>query len=249
MYRVIKHFVDLQDNGHKYRVGDEFPREGLKVSEERIEELASDKNRRKIPLIEKVEDEVVTETDEVVSEDIPEESQGEPKEASQEKKADVNPPKQTKGKKSTKKAQEEGMIEQVLDFIHNYFEKDRIRGNFDITDGNVQVDFLLEGQYFKIVGSVLNDGVYQYPATELRDETFKGEIWSLAIPKAVLDLVTEISDWQATYGAQANSPFQSESFGGYSYTKASGTNGNGGSAIASWQSTFGTRLNAYRKIS
>lgn len=140
------------------------------------------------------------------------------------------------------------MIEQVLDFIHNYFEKEVKRGAFKIQSGSLDVDFLIEGQYFRIVGSLLNDGVYQYPVTSLNDEVFSGEIWALAIPRGVLDLVAEIDDWVDTYGNQANSPFQSESFGGYSYSKASGTGNNGNSARVSWQDIFGTRLNAYRKI-
>lgn len=56
MYKVIVSFSDLQDERHAYRVGDEFPRSGLKVSKKRITELASDKNRRGMPLIKKVEE-------------------------------------------------------------------------------------------------------------------------------------------------------------------------------------------------
>lgn len=52
MYKVIKYFTDLQDNNHPYNVGDDYPREGLKVTEERIAELSSDRNKRKVPLIE-----------------------------------------------------------------------------------------------------------------------------------------------------------------------------------------------------
>lgn len=54
MYRVIVKFTDLQDNGYAYNVGDIFPRVGLDVTDERIAELASDKNRRGIPLIREV---------------------------------------------------------------------------------------------------------------------------------------------------------------------------------------------------
>ena len=54
MYRVIKAFTDLQDNNHAYSVGDTFPHNGVEVGAERIAELASDKNRRGVPLIEKV---------------------------------------------------------------------------------------------------------------------------------------------------------------------------------------------------
>ena len=57
MYRVIKFFTDLQDNNHAYNVGDIFPHNGMEVSEKRLLELSTDKNRRHMPLIEKVEDE------------------------------------------------------------------------------------------------------------------------------------------------------------------------------------------------
>lgn len=48
---VIKDFKDLKDNGYIYRAGDFYPREGVELDEDRAEELASDKNRRKEPLI------------------------------------------------------------------------------------------------------------------------------------------------------------------------------------------------------
>ena len=54
MYRVIKSFTDLQDNNYAYYVGDTFPHNGIEVGAERIAELASDKNRRGVPLIEEV---------------------------------------------------------------------------------------------------------------------------------------------------------------------------------------------------
>ncbi len=54
MYKVIKFFTDLQDNGFAYEVGDTFPRKGLEVSEERFAELAGSNNLQKQPLIEKV---------------------------------------------------------------------------------------------------------------------------------------------------------------------------------------------------
>lgn len=54
MYKVIKSFTDLQDNNYAYYVGDTFPHNGVEVGAERIAELASDKNRRGIQLIEEV---------------------------------------------------------------------------------------------------------------------------------------------------------------------------------------------------
>lgn len=54
-YEVIDFFTDLRDYDHPYNVGDEFPRQGVTVSEERIAELSSDKNRQGRPLIKAVE--------------------------------------------------------------------------------------------------------------------------------------------------------------------------------------------------
>ena len=54
MYKVIESFTDLQDNNYVYHVGDTFPHNGVEVDSERIAELASDKNRLGVPLIEEI---------------------------------------------------------------------------------------------------------------------------------------------------------------------------------------------------
>ena len=56
MYKVIESFTDLQDNNYVYYVGDTFPHNGVDVDAGRIAELARDKNRRGVPLIEEIED-------------------------------------------------------------------------------------------------------------------------------------------------------------------------------------------------
>lgn len=56
MYKVIKHFTDMQDNNFAYNVGDTYPRKGLNVLQSRINELASNKNRQGCPLIEEIPD-------------------------------------------------------------------------------------------------------------------------------------------------------------------------------------------------
>lgn len=56
MYKVIKHFTDLQDNNFAYNVGDEYPRKNLSVLPSRIKELAGSKNRQGCPLIEEIPD-------------------------------------------------------------------------------------------------------------------------------------------------------------------------------------------------
>lgn len=76
-YTVIRDFTDLQDNNFKYRVGDKFPRPGMKVSDERIDELSTTKNRRGLPMIEEEpKEEPVIEEPEQVEEPVEE-----PKEA------------------------------------------------------------------------------------------------------------------------------------------------------------------------
>lgn len=141
------------------------------------------------------------------------------------------------------------MVEQILDYIHNYFIKDVHKGKFTIEGGQLALDDIRENQYYKIIGSIFNDGVHQRVSTDvLEDEVFEGEVWTMAVPKALIALDAEIEDWLTKYGDRSNSPFASESFGGYSYTKSSGSSNNG-SPSTSWQSVFGSRLNQWRKIS
>ena len=139
------------------------------------------------------------------------------------------------------------MLEQVLMNIRNWFTVDGgiYSGTFTIEDGGIALPFLANGQYFRICGSVFNDGLHKYPAADLVDEKFSGAIWALAIPAAVVDLADEIGAWQEKNGEASVSPYQSESFGGYSYSKA--TDAETGGAVT-WQSAFKKQLSAWRKI-
>jgi hypothetical protein len=85
----------------------------------------------------------------------------------------------------------------------------------------------------------------------LTDEVFDGAIWLMAIPKDVLILSEEIDAWIEKYGgvdSVAMSPYNSESFGGYSYSKSGGGSSDGTSKAGTWQGAFATRLNEWRKI-
>ena len=139
--------------------------------------------------------------------------------------------------------EENPMIEEICRELNNWFDENpkdgsnnRYFGNFIITDGTLdlsEID-LKNGQYFRIVGSTFNDGVYQYPATGLTDEEFFGAVWAMAVPPSVIALIAEIEAWQDKYGgvdSQAMSPFTSESFGGYSYSKGNRTGANGARAV------------------
>ena len=141
------------------------------------------------------------------------------------------------------------MLETVLIHLKNWFVVPRgvHEGVFTIENSALELPFLQNGQYYRICGSVFNDGLHKYGDTgdKLHDETFTGAVWALAIPRAVIDLAEKIEEWQTKNGEAVASPFASESFGGYSYTKA--TDSTTGEA-ATWETVFRNRLNPWRKL-
>lgn len=136
--------------------------------------------------------------------------------------------------------------------IRNWFDKERYFGTFEVKDGvfNMSGVNIVENQYYRIVGSVFNDGVYKHPATGLTDEVFDGAVWTMAVPQGVLSLLDEINAWVDKYAsdAQVNGPYTSESFGGYSYTKAGGAGTGDANDPTTWMGHFRGRLNRWRKI-
>lgn len=134
--------------------------------------------------------------------------------------------------------------------LHNWFEVEKYFGSFEITDGKISLPSLKPNQYFRIVGSIFNDGVHKNDAElNLIDEEFKGAVWSMGVPPAVVELLDEINRWIEQYGTSVMSPYSSESFGGYSYTKASGrTTPNGGSSTMTYRDVFSEQLNRWRKV-
>ena len=138
--------------------------------------------------------------------------------------------------------------------LRNYFihdpDRDVVTGEFEIVDGSITpTPYLHNGAYFRIVGSRLNDGVYKndpVSLSELKDETFTGAVWLMSVPPSVESLLDEISEWETSTADAKKSPFQSESFGGYTYSLKSGNAENGASAL-SWQGAFAERLKPYRR--
>lgn len=134
------------------------------------------------------------------------------------------------------------MLDEVCRVTRNYFEKSIYRGKVSISNGIITPsNFLQDGQYFRIVGSVFNDGVHQYPNGALTDETFVGEVWAMGVPPAFIALAKKIQKYEASEAAKP-SPFTSESFGGYSYTKGGESDAN------NWQNVFRKELNRWRKV-
>lgn len=119
-------------------------------------------------------------------------------------------------------------------------------GTYTIENGKLSLPFLLDGQYFRIMGSVFNDGVHKYDSDlQLQNEVFSGSIWAMRIPQSFVDLAAEIDDWIVKNGEVVKSPLQSESWGGYSYSLKSGA---GDTGSVSWKSVFGSSLNRWRKL-
>lgn len=138
------------------------------------------------------------------------------------------------------------MLTELCQELHNWFNDSICTGEYTIENGEILLPFLQEGQYFRIVGSVFNDGVHQYGATSrLTDEAFSGAIWPMRIPQAVIDLSAKIDKWIEDNAQVLSSPYQSESWGGYSYSLK---NGSGESGTFGWQSEFARELNRWRKM-
>lgn len=142
------------------------------------------------------------------------------------------------------------MLEQILRHLKNWFEVAEYNGKWSVINGvlnktDEEFHGLQRNQYYRIKGSVFNDGLHKYDgySEELTDEAFEGTVYALAVPTAVINLATEIAEWQAKNGDAAQGVYQQESFGGYSYTRATDANGN----AVIWQSAFRTRLNPWRK--
>jgi hypothetical protein len=149
----------------------------------------------------------------------------------------------------------ETALTELCQEIRNWFDRSRYIGKITLdAEGGVFCNGvavgLLEGQYFRVIGSVFADGVHKYPDTETLAETFDGAVWAMAIPAPVLALSEDIAEWRKQYESAdgfAMSPFVSESVGGHSRSKGS-TGGSAASNSASWQNAFAARLNAWRKI-
>ena len=75
------------------------------------------------------------------------------------------------------------MLEAILDYLHNWFPvKGAAKsGTFEIASGVLAFDGLLQGQYYRVQGSVFNDGLHK-AGERLTDEVFSGTVTPLAVP-------------------------------------------------------------------
>ena len=147
------------------------------------------------------------------------------------------------------------MLTWICQYLRNWFERDKYFGDFQINNGVLAYADgtelpLLDGQYFRIIGSILSDGVHS-TEEQLADESFSGSVWSMAVPPNVIDLAAEIEVWIEDNKKVIASPYQSESFGGgnYSYTlKGASGGGVSNGDLLNWQTHFAAQLAPWRKI-
>lgn len=144
------------------------------------------------------------------------------------------------------------MLSEICAYLRNYFDRNQPKfyGEIRIEDGALVgfEDKLQNGQYFRIVNSTFNDGVYLYPASGLTDETFSnGSVWAMAVPPDLIRLISEMETWKTNNAYALNTPYQSESKADYSYSlKSSGNSADGGAMTVINQ--FAGRLSRWKKL-
>lgn len=146
------------------------------------------------------------------------------------------------------------LAEEVLSHLHNWFVRDSsVFTNVSIADGALPEDvasYVPEGAFYRIEGSLMNDGLHKVGVDELETEDVsRVKISVLAIPRPLLAIIDEIADWEDKYGEVAKGPFFSESFGGYEYEiRGYSSYGAASSSMSGWRLAFANRLNPWRRM-
>jgi hypothetical protein len=151
----------------------------------------------------------------------------------------------------------ETTLTMVCRAIRNWFYAPDIGNGVSVQTGTYTIEnefitpfaAVLSGAYVRIIGSVLNDGIYLVGHDSrlegAADETFNGTVALLAIPRDFLEIVEDINHFvEVNKKDKKAGRFTSENIGGYSYTRATSAGG----VPASWHEVFQTRLNPYRKM-
>lgn len=137
-----------------------------------------------------------------------------------------------------------------MTMLNNFFYQKGEKGEFEAIDGCIRVSQKYKtGQFVKLESLDGICGVYSVVSTDgvsiTLDESlngiFEGVVYSLNVPKAFTQLHEEIEKFKINNKV---STFTSESFGGYSYSKA--TNGNG--KPLGWQDVYADELKYYKRI-
>lgn len=148
------------------------------------------------------------------------------------------------------------MLEAVLRNMNNWFDRNPVTGRFHHAEsGELSIvggslagadGWLQDGQWFRILGSAMNDGLHRHPADDLTDETFDGCAYALAVPAEVVQLAERVAAWEESNGDASRGVYASESFGGYSYSLKGDSVAESGSQ--GWQKAFAGELGRWRKL-
>lgn len=141
-------------------------------------------------------------------------------------------------------------VYRVMRECRNFFETGYLKTTFTISGGAIAPAALFRpGTYIAVEDSMFHNGVFRVGEggmleglpTGVFDETFTGRVYFLNPPSGFLSLCEEIAQFieKTPKGA-----YQSESFGAYSYTRASGKNG----GVQTWQERFEKDLAEYRRM-
>ena len=149
------------------------------------------------------------------------------------------------------------MLEEIFDYLKNDFRYKRIEGDMHVTSGRLELPGGVEpapGQFVRIFGSIYNNGVHVYDDDTLTDESWWGTVWLLAVPSDLVELAGRIradreaqraaEDAARESGAASVGPLKSESFDGYSYTRATRADG----SLMDWRDTYRGELARWRKL-
>lgn len=140
-------------------------------------------------------------------------------------------------------------IELLMKECNNYFYRWKETNTFIIDNNSITViGKYLVGQYIRIEGSIMNDGVYQVESQEdnkiivigLTDEVFEGTIYGLVVPKDFTTLSDKIEEYNTNNVTSSKS---SEGFNNYSVSYATDKNGK----PLQWQEMFKNEIDTYRQ--
>lgn len=141
-------------------------------------------------------------------------------------------------------------VYRVMKECRNFFESGYFKTDFTIQDGAITPHALFApGSYIAIEDSAFHNGVFRVGSDGVLegvpagvfDEKFTGKVWFLRPPSGFLSLCEEIA---AFVEKTPKGAYQSESFGAYAYTRASGKNG----GVLTWQERFSNELSEYRRM-
>lgn len=134
-------------------------------------------------------------------------------------------------------------VPELCEFTHNYFDRgdNAISGTFAF-EPDTMPEGVAKGQYFRVIGSVFNDGVHKAGDADLTTETFSGVVQPMRVPPAFVALALTITEYDKSI--PAGGKYSSQSFNGWSGTLATGEGGLPATGIDRYR----TEINRWRKL-